>query len=128
MTNQAEPPNPEESTSEAESKARAWHEWMGIFVGLTGLLSILAIILSIVALSSSNPTSSSQTATATPAGHTSPAAGAPAVKPQSVKLLVKADDEHGRMGPDGKRHHPGRRFTELTARDDVYLHRPKQGW
>lgn len=103
MTDQPEHQTPEEATPDVESKEQAWHEWMGIAVGLTGLLSVLAIILSIVAVSSSS-TSGPQAVTAVPAGYSRPATTAPAVKPESVKLLVKADDEHGRKGPDGKWH------------------------
>jgi plastocyanin len=83
-----------------EEKERAWHEWMGIAVALSALLSILAIIVSIVALGSSSTTVKTVTA-AMPA---SPATAAPVVKSESIGMSIKADDEHGRRGPDGQWH------------------------
>jgi hypothetical protein len=83
-------------------KDRSYREWMMVAVGLTGLLSVLAIIVSVVALSSKNPTSTTATV-AVPAAAT---VAKPAAAPEatSVRLLVKADDEHGRKGPDGQWH------------------------
>ncbi len=86
----------------AERTERVWHEWMMVAVGLTGLLSLMAIVVSAVALSSS-----SKTTTVTTAAAATPAAAAQmtaAVAPQSLNLAVKADDEHGRMGPDKQWH------------------------
>ena len=88
---------------------RAWHDWMMVGVGITGLLSILAIILSFVALGSTS-TGAVGTANAGAVSASSPnAAGAtglaaPAVKSESLKVIVKTDTEHGRLGPDGKWH------------------------
>lgn len=99
MADKTDPTEADGTTEVGQAKEKAWHEWMGIAVGLTGLLSVMAIILSFVALDNSN---SGATAQATPV-----AAVAPAVKAaptQSVSLSVKADDEHGRKGPDGKWH------------------------
>jgi plastocyanin len=88
-----------------QAKEKAWHEWMGIAVGLTGLLSVLAIIISVVALSSSSAGTNSQAAPSASTGApSSGAAAVPAAKPEAVKLSVKADDEHGKRGPDGKWH------------------------
>jgi plastocyanin len=90
---------------ELSSKDRAFREWMMIAVGLVGLLSILAIIISIVALGSTNP--SSGTTTVVQSG-SSDASGAPstplAVKPESLTIGVKADSQHGRLGPDKQWH------------------------
>lgn len=88
--------------TDATSKERAFHEWMMIGVGLTALMSIMAIIVSMVALSSTsgNDNGSAQAAaSSTPAS--APAATPP---PTAVKLIVKADDEHGKKGPDGTWH------------------------
>ncbi len=82
-------------------KERAWHEWMMVAVGLTGVLSILAVIISAVALSSKSPTTTT-VQQATPAAALGTQAAV--AKPEAVKLAVKADDEHGRKGPDGKWH------------------------
>lgn len=94
------PPN----ADAGEAKERAWHEWMMVSVGLTCLVAVLAIIMSIVALGQGN-TPGAVTVVA-PAASRTPAAqaAAPAVKPEAVKLLVKADAEHGKLGPDGKWH------------------------
>jgi plastocyanin len=116
-----------------QAKEKVWHEWIGIAVGITGLLSVVAILLPIVALSSSSSGTSAQ---ATPGASASAAAsGASAVpvsKPQAVKLMVKADDEHGRRGPDGKWHdaflpanftvHPGDTVTVTVDNYDSGPH------
>jgi heme/copper-type cytochrome/quinol oxidase subunit 2 len=86
-----------------EAKETAWHEWMGIAVALIGLLSIMAIIISVVALSSSSKTTTTVQAAA-PATSGPAKTAAPAVKPESLSIAVKADDEHGRRGPDGQWH------------------------
>jgi plastocyanin len=62
---------------------------------------VIALIISVVALSSgSKATTVTQAA---PAGSAA-AQTAPVVKPQYVSIAVKADGEHGRLGPDGKWH------------------------
>jgi hypothetical protein len=83
-------------------KQRSFNEWMIVAVGLTGLLSILAIIVSVVALSSSDTSADSGTRALASAAPAAAAVAVPA--PEAVKLVVKADDQHGRMGPDGKWH------------------------
>ncbi len=82
-------------------KDRAWREWMMVSVGLTGLLSIVGTIVAVVALASTNPSRENVTVAATPAAQVA-AIAQPA--PQSLKILVKADDEHGRLGPDHQWH------------------------
>lgn len=106
---------PPEGTSvedERSKKERAWHEWMMIGVGLTGLLSIMAIIVSVVALASKSQTEK-VTMGATPAagmaatmsgGGRGMAAAQGAGKPEAVKLVMKSDSEHAMKGPDGKYH------------------------
>lgn len=89
-----------------DDKEREWRNWMGIAIGPVGLLSIMAIILSAFALAASdsgtNATAGMMAATA--GGGALGNTAAPLSKPESIKLAVKADDEHGRLGPDGKWH------------------------
>ncbi len=91
----------DEQQSAAERKERAWHEWMMVAVGLTGLLSLMAIVVSAVALSSSSKTT---TTMVSPAAGAAAATQTAAVPPQAMTIQVKADDEHGRMGPDKQWH------------------------
>ncbi len=88
-------------TSPNEEKERAWHEWMMVAVGLTALLSVLATIIASLALSSSSQTKTTVVTTRALAQTTAVPA---AVAPESVSLAVKADDEHGRFGPDKQWH------------------------
>jgi plastocyanin len=106
MADQIQPIDPDEANRDVEeSKERAWHEWMGIAVGLTSLLSIMAIILSVVAVSASSSGNVAQAAPMASANSGVPSASAvPVAKPEAVKLAVKADVEHARRGPDGKWH------------------------
>jgi Cupredoxin-like domain len=83
------------------SNSKAWHEWLAVGVGLTGLLSIAAIIVSVVALSSKNPTAGPRTVTIQ---SSTPASSVPAVAPLAVNMTVKSDTEHGKKGPDGQWH------------------------
>jgi plastocyanin len=83
---------------------RAFREWMMIAVGLVGMLSILAIIISIVALASTNPSRGTTTVVQAGAGGAASAPVAPAVKPESLTIGIKADSEHGKLGP-GKQWH-----------------------
>ncbi len=91
-----------DSGAPEQQNARAWHEWLAVGVGLAGLLSIAAIIVSLVALSAKNPNAGPRTVTVQAA---SPAANStPAVAPLAVKMIVKTDTEHGKKGPDGQWH------------------------
>jgi plastocyanin len=98
----AEQPLDEEVAQEQETGAKetAWRQWMMIGIGWTAVLSVIALIISIAALGSTNPTNTmdigQQAAAVTPA--------APAARPQAVKLVIKSDTEHGKKGPDGKWH------------------------
>lgn len=87
---------------EPSSKERAWHEWMMIAVGLTGLVAVLAIIVSVAALSSSG--SGGTTTVTVPSARAAAPVAAPAPAPASLSVGVKADNEHGRMGPDKQWH------------------------
>jgi plastocyanin len=130
MSDLNEPTTRDAAAADAvQSKEKAWHEWMGIAVGLTGVLSILAIIVSVAALSASNSGASAQAAPVpAPSSATAPTSVAPAPKPEAVKLLVKADDEHAKRGPDGKWHdaflpadfavHPGDKVTVTVENYD----------
>ncbi len=84
------------------SKDRAWREWAMIAIGLTGLMSVMAIIISTVALSSGSGTSTTVITTPAASAHSVVAAAAPA--PQLISVNIKADDEHGRKGPDNQWH------------------------
>lgn len=101
-----------EENEQAESPAkseRVRQEWMMVGVGLTGLVSVLAIILSCVALASTSPGAGATTVVqATPGAGTMAAMGShhsmPMGKAVSVKLVVKSDTERAMKGPDGKYH------------------------
>lgn len=134
MADQIQPINPDEANGDVEeSRERAWHEWMGIAVGLTSLLSIMAIILSVVAVSASSSGNVAQAAPVAAANSGVPSATAvPVAKPEAVKLAVKTDVEHGRRGPDGKWHdaflpadftvHPGAQVTVTVTNYDSGQH------
>ncbi len=129
MADRTEPTNPDAPDSEVgDQREKAWHEWMGIAVALTGILSILAIILSLVALSSGNSGTNAQAAVVSAGNAAAIAKPAPVVKSEAVRLVVKADDEHAKLGPDGKWHdaflpadftiHPGDRVTVTVVNYD----------
>ena len=90
----------DEVPDEKVSKERAWHEWMMVSMGLVGLLSVMAVIISAMALSS---TSATRTTVVT-APVAQPAAAVTRPAPQTIRIAVKADDEHGRLGPDKQWH------------------------
>ena len=91
---------PHSAEGEAGS-SKAWHEWLAVGVGLTGLLSIAAIIVSVVALSSKTPSTGPRTVTVQ---SSTPASSVPAVAPLAVKMAVKSDTQHAKKGPDGQWH------------------------
>ena len=86
-----------------EAPSAAWRDWIMVGVGLSGLLSVIAIIVAVFALASKNPSRASvaPTVAATPVAAVPVT---PAVAPQSLTIAVKADSEHGRLGPDGAWH------------------------
>lgn len=86
-----------EDTTQAAAKQRTLNQWVMVGVGLTGVMSVMAIIVSLVALGS---TSSANNGSPTVAA-SSTAASTPAAKPEpaSLKLTVKTDAEHGKLGP-----------------------------
>jgi plastocyanin len=99
---------PKRSDEARSEKERAWHEWMMIGVGLTGLLSILAIIVSVVALASKSQTQTVTSAAMPAAGMAMGGGGAAAAqgagKPEALKVVMKSDTEHAKKGTDGKWH------------------------
>lgn len=89
---------PEELSS---GRAEARFEWTVIALGLTALLSVLALVVGFGALS--------QNATHTTVVRTvykgvAAARTTPAVAPESVTMGYRSDTEHGKLGPDGKWH------------------------
>ncbi len=125
-------------------RERAWREWMMIGVGLTGLLSILAIVVSVVALSSKTPNEGTTERAAAVApmsatmnrimgdGGQSDAGVAAGGSAQSVSMVMKSDTEHGKKGSDGQWHdaalpanftvHPGETVTVTTLNYDDMPH------
>lgn len=115
-------------TDAAREKETAWRQWMMVGIGWTALLSVIAVVISISALGSSNPHSTmmlgQQAAAVAPA--------APAGPAQAVKLTIRSDTEHGRKGPDGKWHdaflpanftvHPGATVTVTVYNYDNMPH------
>jgi heme/copper-type cytochrome/quinol oxidase subunit 2 len=87
---------------QADAKERAWHEWVVVSIGLVGLLSVMAMILSAVALSSTSGTHT--TMVTVPAAATPTAMAVVKPKPMALSMSVKADTEHGRLGPDKQWH------------------------
>lgn len=79
-------------------KEQAWREWMMVGVGLTVLLSLIAMIISLAALGSTNPHTTMMM------GQVNGTPVPTALKSEAVKLVIKADSEHGKMGSDGKWH------------------------
>jgi plastocyanin len=85
---------------EVTTKDRAWRDWMMVSVGLTAVLSVLGVILAVVALSSTTASTKTVIQQAAPTH----AAVTPTAPSQDVSLVVKADSEHARRGPDGQWH------------------------
>jgi plastocyanin len=113
MSTYTEPPGTEDQTEDnGDSEDRpatvrqdqSWRDWMMIGLGVSVVLSIFAMVVAIAALVSSN--SHSATTASAPSGSASAAASqvVRTPKPEYLTIAVKADDEHGRRGPDGKWH------------------------
>lgn len=102
---------------------QSWREWMMVGTGWTALLAVIAVIISLVAVTSSNPHTTTMLAAA---------GSAPVGKPEAVKLVIKSDTEHGRRGSDGQWHdaflpadftvHPGARVTVTVLNYDTNPH------
>jgi plastocyanin len=75
---------------------------MEITLGLTALLAVLAMIISVVALAGHS--TKVVTVTVPAAAAQTPAASTPTVAPASFTVSVRSDTEHGRKGPDGQWH------------------------
>lgn len=133
--------NPDEQGAEtrdtgtdARSRDRVWQEWMMVGVGLTGLLSIMATIVAVVALARpGTPTVQAAPASSAAVASSNPTSGTTAgAKSEAVKLVIKSDSEHGRLGPDGKWHdaflpanftvHAGDRVTVTVYNYDTGQH------
>jgi plastocyanin len=129
------------------SRERSWRNWMMVGLGLTALLSVLAVIIAVNALVTTNPhsttiaghsagsmaTSMGGTMAMGQSGSSGQGSGSTAVgKPESVKLVVRSDTEHGRRGPDGKWHdaflpgdftvHAGDTVTVTVTNYDNMMH------
>ena len=99
----AAPPPTVPDAAAAGRGEKAWREWMMIAVGLVGLLSVMATIIAVVALASKNP-SRAVTVERVVSNPSAASASTTAIKPQALTIGIKADDQHGRRGPDGKWH------------------------
>jgi hypothetical protein len=128
------------------TKERSWRDWMMVGLGLTGLLSVLAAIIAVNALVTSNPHSTMYAGhsagsmagtmgsmTMGQSGSSAGGSGSTAVgKPEAVKLVVKSDTEHGKRGSDGKWHdaflpgdftvHAGDTVTVTVTNYDNMMH------
>ena len=93
-------------TDPPEPPGESRREWVAITAGISALLSLMALIVSFVALgsSSSNGPATMSMPMTTPAAA---ATTAPAVAPQAVTMSFRSDTEHGRRGPDGTWHDAG---------------------
>ena len=78
-------------------RERAWRDWSMVGIGLTGVLSVLAVILAASALGTTNPTT---TVAATPP----PTGSGSSAKPEAVTLKLKSDTEHGKIAANGQWH------------------------
>lgn len=118
---------------EGEAKERAWREWVMVGIGLTGLFSVLAIVLAFAALDGRRPAltrSQALSLSAVPAA----AIRAPTVTgtPVSVNLVMKSGAEDAKLAPDGKYHsaalpanfgiHVGDRVTVTVVNYDPSPH------
>jgi plastocyanin len=123
MSSEYQQPEPEPSAAGERSeraapgeapprKDQVWRQWMMVGVGLTALMSIMAIIVSVVALASDNQTTNTATQTSAPAAAMTASMGgsggsmstSTAAKPEAVKLVMKSDTEKAEKGPDGQYH------------------------
>jgi membrane fusion protein, multidrug efflux system len=146
MATEVEPNPPADAKADTELQWRAWEDlppgivvddpqrerrnWTAIAIGLVGLLSVTAIILSLFALAASNsgPKATAGTVAATAGAGALGNTAAPLSKPETINVAVKADDEHGKLGPDGKWHdaflpasftvHPGDKVTVTVKNYD----------
>ena len=113
MSIYTEPPNVNDQTdddlnpeggSDATGNDQGWRDWMVIWLGISVVLSIVATVVALAALISSNSNSHASVSAGSGAGASPTSQVAPALKPEYVTIGVKADSEHARRGPDGKWH------------------------
>lgn len=95
------------AASTAAEAERARGAWTMIAIGLTGLVAILALAISVVSLASNAGTSTVVRRTAAPAVPTA------AIAPLSVTMRMKPDSK---VGPDGDRHDAFLPSTNMTVR------------
>lgn len=96
---------PAELARERErERERAWHEWMGVAVGLSAVLSILALIVSLATVGSTSTRVDVVTVPGASVANGSAPATALVPPVQALAVAIKSDSEHGRLGPDGKWH------------------------
>lgn len=139
-----EPGEQDAMSDPGESKETAWRSWMMGGLGITAMLSILAIIVAVSALATKNPSStviagnpgagtmSGHMASGMTMGQPGGSGAIAAGKPESVKLTVKSDTEHGKRGSDGKWHdaflpgnftvHAGDTVTVTVSNYDNMMH------
>lgn len=91
---------PDRPTPEQSGRSWAWREWTMIGVGLAAVLAVLAVIVSVSALGSSNPTTTTMLVQPASSAQVSSAAKGPV---EAVRLVIKSGAEHGKLG-DGKWH------------------------
>lgn len=113
-------------------------DWLAIGIGLSGLLSVVALIIAFAALASGSGGSSMSGMAMTPAGASAGASGAAtglastAPVARTVKMTFKSDVEHGKRGPDRAWHdaavpaifsvHAGAKVTVMAYNYDIAPH------
>ncbi len=106
---QARSMQPQPPADGAGQQAHVRREWALVAMGLTALVAILALVVSVVALASN----SKGTTIVPQAAAAAPAAASAAVPAKSVKLTIRADSK---PGADGKKHDAFLPGTDLTAK------------
>lgn len=115
------------------SKDRVWRDWIVVAVGMSALLSVVGIIISIAALGSSSTITTTVTAPAAASAAANPASATPAAPaPKFVSMVSKTDVEHGKLGPGGTWHdafvpasftvRPGQKVTVTVSNYDSSPH------
>jgi plastocyanin len=103
---QGDPVGPQ-AAGAGESREKTRQEWAMIAVGLCAVLSLLAIVLSLVAIGSNNGNTTPvviRAASAATGGTAAAAPVTPVLAPVSMAIAIKTDVEHGKLGPGGTWH------------------------
>lgn len=88
---------------EEPKSSRTRAEWLLVAAGLSSVLAVLAIIISLVALGSTGSNVATAGAPAPATGYSKATGAAQSATPtQTVKLLIKSGAEHGRWGANGR--------------------------